>query len=133
LNTKSKEKKEELLNLKNMNYRLKKDLPNVKAGKVFKIDVYGTGYFLSMSDDDFILSKFGDQVTFKRETVENSPEWFEPIENVIEYFPIIDNGLIEKVVDDQGIIWVYSKDAKMRISQEVFQLFRHMFTKLESL
>ena len=116
-----------------MNYRLKKDLPNVKAGKVFKIDVYGTGYFLSMSDDDFILSKFGDQVTFKRETVENSPEWFEPIENVIEYFPIIDNGLIEKVVDDQGIIWVYSKDAKMRISQEVFQLFRHMFTKLESL
>lgn len=52
-----------------MNYVLKKDLPNLKAGAVFTqrhgvydVDIDGTGHCFSL---------------FKN-TVENNPDWFEP-------------------------------------------------------
>lgn len=54
-------------------YRLKKDLPDIKAGDIFQ---NFTGKYYVSSPSNFFYG-----YTYPKEVVENSPDWFEPIED----------------------------------------------------
>src|SRR5687767_13592234 len=60
-------------------YKLLKDLPNAKAGAVYKITDSGTDYICYD-----LMGKRSWDVSYPREYIENNPEWFELINDRIE-------------------------------------------------
>ena len=60
-----------------MKYRLKKDLPDYKAGEIFEFD--GVSLYKAQT-----LDEKNTPGQWPMRYVENNPEWFEPIEDRIE-------------------------------------------------
>lgn len=52
-------------------YKLLKDLPNEKAGAMFYSNAYGNFYN-------------SDSVCYEKDTIENNPEWFEPVKEKVK-------------------------------------------------